>query len=326
MKKIKEFIGSIFKDRRKTFIALFVLFVVIVVIAGVSSSIKDKKLREEAIKRGEELSKESDESTEESTSNDSYLMQIQPDLIESYGQVPKGYIWDTDGTLLSLGDKSMSAEDVVYAYLNGLRSLDLSMAQKYSRRSSVVSTYEEYFDSSSPTSDYYDSFLRNMYKEVLLSIEPGSIVDSTVFAENKQVFTVKLNVLDLTSKDFWLVDKDTIYNNLYVYSNEESDSTKGSNYLYDYVLSYYRSEDAVKRDVTVNLTVEKYPDLDTGWLVSIDSDINDICNYKDGNLIVNYIQRQYQTEGRQYMEDKNMSTEEVTSEEATGATSEESQE
>ena len=300
IEKLKGFLKGVFSDTKKTVVAILVVFIIVVLLSGLVSTVKEHKLRQEAIERGEVQN--STESMETTESEDAYLIQIQDSLVQSYGTLPKGYIWDVDGTLLSLGDKSMSAEDVVYSYLNGLRSLDLSMAQKYSRRSTVVQTYEGYFDSNKPTSDYYDSFIRNMYKEVLLSIEPGGIIDSTVFAENKQVFTVKLNVLDLTSKDFWIQDKETIYNNLYIYSNDEGDSAKSDMYLYDYVLNYYRSPDAIKRDVTVNITVEKYPDLDTGWLVAIDDDINSICNYSDGNLIVNYIRRMFSEEGREMVQ------------------------
>ena len=215
----------------------------------------------------------------------------------------------------------MSAEDVVYAYLNGLRTLDISAAQKYSRNSLVVDTYSSYFDSKDVSSDYYDSFVRNMYKEVLLSIQPLEIVDTTLFADNKQVFTVKLEVLDLTSKDFWLQDKDTIYKNLYIYSNDENDSAKSEIYLYDYVLSYYRSPEAVTRTVDVNLTVEKYPDLDTGWLVSDDSELDAICKYKEGNLTVSYIQSQFNEYGKEKIkQERDDATSEATTED--GSTTE----
>src|SRR5699024_3000725 len=137
---------------------------------------------------------------------DNLLLQMQDDLIKTYGQVPDGYIWDIDGELLSLGDKSMTAEDVVYSYLNGLRTLDFSTVQKYSRSSIVVDTYEWYISETDKNTDYTDQFLRNMYREALLSMQVEGIENSTVFAENKQVFSVKVNMLDLTDKDFWYDD------------------------------------------------------------------------------------------------------------------------
>ena len=196
----------------------------------------------------------------------------------------------------------MSAEEVVYAYLNGLRALDMSMVQKYSRRSKVIDTYEGYFDEKKKNTDYTDQFLRNMYREALLSIEVDGIVNSSVFAENKQVFTVRVKMLDLTSKDFWEDDKEEIYKNLKIYGSDESDSTKLDMYLYDYILDYYQSEDAVKRSVTFDLTVQRYPDLDTGWLVSVDTDVDLACRYADGKLVVSYITERYMDEGKELLE------------------------
>ena len=312
IEKIKRFFTDVFSSSKKTIIFLIIVAVVIAIIATLVTSNKEKDARQEAIDRGNKLQEEREqESTEESENNDDvYLLKIQKDLIDSYGPLPDGYIWETDGTLLSLGDPDMSAEDVVYAYLNGVRSLDLSMAQKYSRHSKVVATYEDYFDSKA-SSDYTDSFKRNMYKEVMLSIQPLEIVDTSVFAENKQVFTVKINIIDLSSKDFWIPDKEEIYKNLYIYSKDEEDVTKSDNYLYDYVLSYYRSGTAATRDVTINLTVERFPDLNTGWLVSMDSDLNDLCNYKDGNIVASFIKSSFQDEGIDMIRDQ-QTTEETT--------------
>lgn len=233
-------------------------------------------------------------------SEDSILMRKQPELVERYGSLPAGYLWDLDGTLLSQGVKSMSAEEVVYAYINGVRSLDFSMAQKYSRKSKVVDTYSDYFNSNVPTSDYSDAFMRNMYKQALMSLQVKGIESTSVFAENKQVFTVRLQMLDLTNKDFWLQDKYSIYNTLQIYS--ASDSTQAELYLYDYILEYYKSEGAATREVTVDITVEKYVDLDTGWLVSIDGDIDSACQYRNGTPVVRYIREMYAGEGRDYLE------------------------
>lgn len=317
VEKIKGFFADVFSSSKKTIIFLIIVAVVIAVIATLVTSNKEKDARQEAIDRGNKLQEEREQASTEETENsdDVYLLKIQKDLIDSYGPLPDGYIWETDGTLLSLGDPDMSAEDVVYAYLNGVRSLDLSMAQKYSRHSKVVATYEDYFDSKA-ISDYTDSFKRNMYKEVMLSIQPLEIVDTSVFAENKQVFTVKINILDLSSKDFWIPDKEEIYKNLYIYSKDEEDVTKSDNYLYDYVLSYYRSGTAATKDVTINLTVERFPDLNTGWLVSMDSDLNDLCNYKDGNIVASFIKSSFQDEGIDMVRDQ-MTTE--TTEETTEA-------
>lgn len=115
-------------------------------------------------------------------------------------------------------------------------------------------------------------------------------------------------MLDLTNKDFWKKDEMEIYKNLYLYDQDESDTTKSDMYLYSYILDYYESGEALLRDVTFDITVEKYPDLDSGWLVSIDNDVDDACSYKDGKLVVSYIKELYRNVGRdEVMESMNIS-------------------
>lgn len=279
-------------------IAAAVLMIILIIIGSIDSYNK-KKQQEEIDAYTEEQMKLIQGDTE---SNDSLLMRMQSDLELSYGVAPKGYVWNLDGTLLSLGDKSMSAEEVVYAYLNGLKSLDFSSVQKFSRDSIVAKTYSGYFSDLNKSTDYNDSFIRNIYRECLLSLQVQGIENTSVFAENKQVFTVKVSMLDLSQKDFWLKDKEEIYKNLKIYNSDQSDSTKADMYLYDYINRYYVSEDAARREVTFDLTLQKYPDLDTGWLVSIDTDIDSACRYADGKLVVNYISEQFSKEGLKYLE------------------------
>lgn len=279
-------------------IGVGILVIVFIIVGSVDNYNKQKEKEEIDRYTQEQL----DIAGANQNSDDSLLMQMQPDLIKSYGKLPDGYIWNLDGTLLSLGDKSMSAEEVVYAYLNGLKSLDFSSVQKFSRDSVVVNTYENYFTELNKSTDYNDSFIRNIYRESLLSMQIDGIVNTSVFAENKQVFTVKVNMLDLTKKDFWLNDKEEIYKNLKIYSSDQSDSTKAEIYLYDYISRFYASGEADRRDVTFDITLQKYPDLDTGWLVSIDTDIDSACRYADGKLVVSYINEQFGKEGLDYLD------------------------
>lgn len=276
------------------------LLVIFLIVFGSIENYNAQKKQEEVDKYTEEQLKAAGVSSEDSS--DSLLMQMQNDLEISYGDAPDGYIWNMDGTLMSLGDKSMSAEEVVYAYINGLKSLDFSAVQKYSRDSVVVGTYSGYFSDVDKSTDYNDSFTRNIYRECLLSMQVKGIENTSIFAENKQVFTVKVNMLDLTQKDFWLEDKEIIYKNLKVYSSDQSDSTKAEIYLYDYISNYYASEDADRRDVTFDITLQKYPDLDTGWLVSVDTDVDSACRYADGKLVVNYINEEFSKEGIKFLE------------------------
>lgn len=300
--KVVDVYNFLTATTKRKAITIAVLVFAVVFIVGVVQEKKDEALRQAA--HDEYEARVAAESANYSTgtlnenSYDSKLKAMQPDLEKVYGSLPEGYLWETDGTMFSLGDPTITAEEAMYAYLNGLRTLDISMAQKYSRGSTVVKTYETYFGSVADYSrDYGGIFNANMYKEMLLSIQPGSIRDTSIFAENKQVFTLNLSVLDLSKKDFWLKDKDEIYNNLYIYGSSEDDSAKVDNYLYDYILDYYRSGDAARKDLSVNITVQRYPDLSTGWLVSSDVDLDSILRYKDGNAVVSYIRSQYREEG-----------------------------
>lgn len=284
---------------------LIIIGAVVLVIIFIGSGVANKRKEEEEQAERDRLYQEQ---MEEARANqgegvsDNLLLQMQPDLIASYGKLPDGYIWDVDGSLLSLGDPDLSAEEVVYAYLNGLRTLDLSMAQKYSRESVVLETYEGYFDENNKNQDYTDSFIRNMYREALLSFNVKGITNSTVFAEDMQVFTVRVEMLDLTDKEFWKDDKVELYRNLEIYDADQSDSTRADIYLYDYILQHYQSPNAATREVSFDLTVQRYPDLDTGWLVSVDTDVDSACRYADGRLVVSYINEMYLDEGRELLE------------------------
>lgn len=291
---IKKIIGN-----KKLLLALIAGFLVLVlIISGSISSHNAQKEREEA--EAEARARIDAEEENMSNNSDYLLLNKQDDLRKQYGAVPEGYIWDFDGTLLSLGDKSMSAEEVLYAYINGIKTLDFSSVQKFSRNSIVVKTFSEYFNEEAKYNDYKESFMRNMYRECMLSIQTDKVISNTVFAENKQVFTIKVSMLDLTVKDFWQKDKDTIYKNLQLYKKDESDDTKGDIYLYDYISRYYASEDAARRDVTFDITLERYADLDTGWLVSIDTDVDAACRYADGTLVVQYIKECFDSEAYDY--------------------------
>lgn len=297
-------ISKLLEKLSKKVLLIIAVVVVLVLFIGraVFSTMQAQQDQQDADAYTKQLLEEAKAGDSEVT--DSLLLQMQDDLIKTYGQVPDGYIWDIDGTLLSLGDPDMTAEEVVYAYLNGLRTLDISSAQRYSRDSMVISTYESYFDETNRNTDYTDQFLRNMYREALLSMEIEGIENASMFAENMQVFTVRVKMLDLTLKDFWFDDKMEIYRNLRVYDSDQNDSTRAEMYLYDYISNYYSSDDAAMRETTFDLTVQRYPDLNTGWLVSIDTDIDSACRYADGTLVVSYINEMYRDEGLDLLEEE----------------------
>ena len=221
-------------------------------------------------------------------------MSMQPELRKSFGTPPKGFIWDLNGKGISLGDKSKSSEDVLYSYIRALSTLDLATAQKYSRDAKVVETYNDYFSKANANqADYQEQFMRNMYKLALTSMEITGVESSSKFASNKSVYTVTISMLDLTAKDFWESDRENLFKKLSGYESKENDSTKLEIFIYDYILNYYKTPTAVKRTVSMDITLERYPDIDSGWLVSIDKDIDDAARYNNGTLVTNYITEQF---------------------------------
>lgn len=282
---------------------IFVIILLLILAPILRKRVTAKKAQEEDQKQ-EQVEKEKQKDTgvtNSGTGTDKYLMQIQDRLKARFGEAPEGYIRNQDGTLQSLGDKDKSSEDVLYAYLRSLSILDFSTVQKYTRKSSVVKTYNEFFDSKNSSNDYKDAFIRKMYKETLLSIEVKGVEDQAIFASNKIVYTVKLKILDLTNKDFWLEDREEIFKNLMAI-DEEGDTTKSEQYIYDYVINKYsKSKDKLTREVRLDLTLEKFADLGSGWLVSIDKELDDNFKYKDGKLFTTYVLEQfrnYRTEKR----------------------------
>lgn len=234
--------------------------------------------------------------TEETTTSSSteelsdYEME-QLRLIKRFGDAGKGYRWSDDGTRLALGDPNLTETEVAYTFLRSVSTLDFATAQKYAYNSKVLNTVNTYFSKDSDFT-YDESFKKSMYQEVLLSLEPISVINSATFADNKANIAMKVKVLDLSNKDFWLSDTDEIYSALTSYGKTEQDSVKARNYLYDYVLNYWRSEQAVKKEVQINLVLTQTKE--GGWLVNIDTDLDNYAKYVEGETVVNNILKSYQ--------------------------------
>lgn len=242
---------------------------------------------------------------------DQLLMNQQPSLREKYGTPKPGFIWDVDGTLLSLGNPDTPPDEVAYAYLRALNTLDFTTAEASSRRSSVTTTYADFFDTDTAAStDYKDQYQRDRYRLGLLSLQVQSVTRGANFSTDKQVYTVRAKMLDFTNKTFWTKDRDTIFQNLRDYNKGESDTSKGDQYVYTYVTNAYQQAvdhlqttgpqegDAPMRDVTFDLTVQRYPAQNSGWLVSIDKDLDNLLRNTDGVDVATYIREQYKDSNR----------------------------
>lgn len=284
------------KSHKKSTGAIVGALLLIVLMVAANNHAKQKQLEQQKaetakIAKDNEV-QDKDRSYVEGT--DAYLMSMQPELRKSFGTPPNGFIWDLNGKGISLGDKSKSSEDVLYSYIRALSTLDLATAQKYSRDAKVVETYNDYFSKANANqADYQEQFMRNMYKLALTSMEITGVESSSKFASNKSVYTVTISMLDLTAKDFWESDRENLFKKLSGYESKENDSTKLEIFIYDYILNYYKTPTAVKRTVSMDITLERYPDIDSGWLVSIDKDIDDAARYNNGTLVTNYITEQF---------------------------------
>jgi len=224
---------------------------------------------------------------------DTDLLKRQERLIKRYGEPPEGFLLDTDGSLLALGDKTLSANDVAHTYLRAVSTLDMSTASRYTYKSTVLKTYSGYFSDENRDITFKDQFTHAMYRSCLLSMQVDSIGDNAVFADNRQTFTVQANILDLTNKDFWVKDKKTIMETMYQYDVVEGDMGKAQNYVYEYIKAYYESEGVQLSPVKFDITLGVNEKVDSGYLVMVDTGLDNICKNRDGEQVVSYILEQY---------------------------------
>lgn len=267
----------------------FAIVGVLILVIIISSTVKSEKEKKEAEAEIARVQQELDShKTTDNTVVDIHT-QIQQQLSEQYGQAPEGFEWDYTGNLVALGnDDDSSCEDVVYMFMRALSILDFSTAEKYSSGSKIVSEYKHYYsDVANSITDYYSSFLRKQFKKSITSIEVVSISDKAVFSDGSEYVTLNLNVLDLTDKDFWLSDKDTLYSTMRTYKETESDDTKMKQYVYDYIYSKYEDGTIGKHPITVELVVKKQNG--GGWLVSGDGELNSNLEYENGVNTADYI-------------------------------------
>lgn len=280
-------------------VAVVVVLVGLMMWNGISQHNADKAEHDKISSEIDKQLSAADQGTDIGKGTDQQLLASQDSLKESFGNPPSGYIWNWGGDLLSLGDTSMTSEEVLYAYLKGISSLDLATVRKYSRDSSVYTTYSSYFDevnNATTTGDSDMGFEKNLYRQAMLSLQVDSIASTTLFTNNKVSYTVNVKMLDYSDKTFTdsAENRASIFETLDKYTNSEDDKTKAKQYLQDWLLKYYTGGKAKLYDKQVDVTIQKYPDLNTGWLVSIDNDLDNNFKYSDGNGVYNYVMSNYQ--------------------------------
>ncbi len=213
----------------------------------------------------------------------------QQKYVEKYGVAPHGFKWDMLGNLIPLSDSELPAEEVCWRFLQALSNKDFITAQKYSEDSSCVNSYERMFGGDMLIGEIPLSAW--VYKYALESIQIKSVQQDGIFSNSKFLFSVVVDMYDLSNKTFWENDKYEVFQNIYNISLNERDSYKVRTYINDLILDYYKNGDCARTDVTVLLSVTKLPD--GGYLVSEDGDLESKFTYTEGTTVYDYITEKY---------------------------------
>lgn len=281
-----------FNISKKMLIVIGIILGIIIISSMISSSNKKKEAERLKLEAQQELERQKQEAANSKGEETEILSrdeQIQKQLVELYGEPPEGFEWSRQGDLIALSDGDMTCEDVVYTFIRSLSILDFSTAQRYSSNSSIVDTYLDYYsESTKDLTDYYDDFLRKQYKYALTTIEINGVLDTAIFADGTEIVTLNISALDLTDKDFWEDNRKEIFETVRVFEETESDSVKVEKYIYDYIYNAYLNGDVAKREYNIEVVVSK--DNGGGWLISDDSELDDILSYEKGVDVAAYIQ------------------------------------
>ena len=279
-----------FKIGKKHIIIAGVVILLVIVVNTYSNNKKQKELEERRaeIQRQKELEKQQNQQNNANTQALSKAEIQQQEFVKEWGTPPEGFRWDKRGNLVATSSEDLTSEEVLYSYLKALAILDFSTVEKYSYTSMIDSTYLSYFkESGLGRTSYYNQFLRKEYKYALTTLEIDSVGDTAVFSNGTSIATVNLKVLDLTDKDFWQKDKEDIFTTLRSFYETEDDSAKAEQYIYDYIYQAYQDGTVGKRDVSVELKLDKV-NLG-GWLISDDTDLDMILRYDKGVNVADYI-------------------------------------
>lgn len=268
----------------------------ILALLGVFVAVSTFKTKQEEQRRIEEERKKIEEQQKLQNQNQggyvSYEDALQASLVEQFGEPPEGFKWDIMGELVALSSDDMSAEDVIHTFIRSVSIMDFATAQRYASSSKVYDTYNNYYDEiTNVITDYYKQFLRKQYTFAIKSIENLGIESTATMANGTQIVSVKLNILDLTDKDFWRDDMQEIYRQMRVFGESEDDDTKRDQYLYDYIYSKYEDGTIGKREVVCDFKIGKQKN--GGWLIVDDSELNSYLAYDKGNDVAQYIITSY---------------------------------
>ena len=288
-------------------IAVAALIIIVVAVSLISKAAEDRKAQADYEAYLAEQERLRAMQQNQDTGEFDLHAQIQASLIAQFGVPPEGFEWGYTGELVALGDDDHTCEDVVYMFLRSLSILDFSTAARYSEDSVVISQYQNYYGVvSDAITDYYRNFLRKQFKVSLTSLEVEGISDVAVFADGTEYLTITVTILDLTDKDFWQADRNSIFQQMRVYKETEADSIKMEQYVYDYIYDKYEDGSIAKKSRTIELVVSKQNG--GGWLVSGDRELCAYLQYENGVDVARYILNEFETWYMQTILDEQLSS------------------
>ncbi len=219
--------------------------------------------------------------------------QIQQQLRAKYGIPPEGFQWDYQGNLVAIASiEDLSAEDIVYTYLQSIHMMDFATAQRVAAKSAIITMVDDYYsDVSNALVTTSDMFKRRVIKLTLDRMSIDGISNTIVQADGTYIFTVDITCLDLSNKDFWREDEQEIYQTMYVYDKTETDSTKKEQFIYDYIYDAYNKDACGYKTFSVDIKVGKANG--GGYLVVDDTSLRKVLLYEDGVDAASYINLQY---------------------------------
>lgn len=273
--------------------------ILLVIIIALSSKSKDDAAREAALLEAQKLEQARLQQQQVQVTPEPQVVlslheQQQLSLQQAFGIPPEGFEWNMMGELVAIGNDVWSHEDVIYTFIRSLSILDFATAQKCASVSYCISTYNNYYNSATASiTNYYNSFLRKQYKYALTTLEVNEIKDVAVFADGTYIVTLNVDVVDLTDKDFWLSDKDSLFSEMRTYTETENDSVKSEQVVYDYIMDAYENNKIGKRSVDIEIVVQKKHG--GGYLISDDSELNNIIGYESGVDVARYIIGEFNT-------------------------------
>ncbi len=278
-----------FYIRKKTLVIVGIVLLVLFVIIKFNQAKKQKELEERMLAQ-------SAIGIEDMQEQGTYLSldeQIQMQLREKYGIPPEGFQWDYQGNLVPIASiEDMSAEDIVYTYLQSVHVMDFATAQRVAAKSTIITMVDDYYsDVSNALVTTSDLFKRKLIKLTLDKMTIEGISNTIVQADGTYIFTVDINCLDLTNKDFWRNDALDLYQSMYVFDKTETDSTKKEQFVYDYIYEQYSKDACGYKTSSVDIMVGKANA--GGYLVTDDTSLRKLLLYEDGVDVASYINLQY---------------------------------